>query len=148
VLLRAEKAGIKWPMDLSDKQLLSMLYPPNENKSSPPEPDMEYVFYEMKKKNVTLMLLWEEYKEQHPDGIMYTQFCDRYKSFKKNNQIEMHKEHKAREEVEVDWAGSKMSYVDQDTGEIKTAYIFVAVLPASAYPFALTAPFRRWMATD
>jgi transposase len=101
---------------------------------------MEYVFYEMKKKNVTLMLLWEEYKEQHPDGIMYTQFCDRYKSFKKNNQIEMHKEHKAGEEVEVDWAGSTMSYVDQDTGEIKTAYIFVAVLPASAYPFAHAYP--------
>lgn len=140
VLLRAEKAGIKWPIDFTDKQLLSMLYPPNEDKSSPPEPDMEYVFYEMKKKNVTLMLLWEEYKEQYPDGIMYTQFCDRYKGFKKDNQIEMHKEHKAGEEVEVDWAGSTMSYVDQDTGEIKTAYIFVAVLPASAYPFARAYP--------
>lgn len=102
VLLRAYRAGINWPVDFSDKQLLSMLYPPNENKSLPPEPDMEYVFYEMKKKNVTLMLLWEEYKEQHPDGIMYTQFCDRYKGFKKDNQIEMHKEHKAGEEVEVD----------------------------------------------
>lgn len=140
VLSRAEKSGVKWPVDLSDKQLLSMLYPPNENKSSPPEPNMEYVFFEMKKKNVTLMLLWEEYKEQHPDGIMYTQFCDRYKSFKMNNQIEMHKEHKAGEEVEVDWAGSTMSYVDGDTGEIRPAYIFVAVLPASAYPFAYAYP--------
>lgn len=127
VLMRAEKAEIKWPVDFTDKQLLSMLYPPNENKSSPPEPDMEYVFYEMKKKNVTLMLLWEEYKELHPDGIMYTQFCDRYKSFKKNNQIEMHKEHKAGEEVEVDWAGSTMSYVDQDTGEIKTAWLVFCI---------------------
>lgn len=140
VLTRAEKAGIKWPVDFCDKQLLSMIYPPNENKSALPEPDMEYVFFEMKKKSVTLMLLWEEYKEQHPDGIMYTQFCDRYKNFKKNNQIEMHKEHKAGEEVEVDWAGNTMSYADQDTGKIKTAYIFVAVLPASAYPFAYAYP--------
>jgi len=41
----------------------------------------------MKKKNVTLMLLWEEYKREHPDGIMYTQFCERYRKFKINNKI-------------------------------------------------------------
>lgn len=135
VLRRAEKAGITWPIELSDKQLMSALYPPVESKTSPPEPDMEYIFCEMKKKSVTLMLLWEEYKEKHPDGVMYTQFCERYKNFKKNNKISMHKEHKAGEEVEVDWAGNTMSYVDPETGEIKPAYIFVAVLPASAYPF-------------
>jgi transposase len=48
----------------------------------------------------------------------------------------MHKEHKGGEEVEVDWAGDIMSYVDRKTGEIKPAYVFVSVLPASAYPFA------------
>ncbi|MDD4680748.1 MAG: hypothetical protein PHP79_07710 [Clostridia bacterium] len=76
VLRRAEKAGITWPVGLNDKQLMSMLYPPLETKASPPEPDLEYVYREMKKKGVTLMLLWEEYKEEHPDGIMYTQFCE------------------------------------------------------------------------
>lgn len=136
ILGRAEKAGITWPIELSDKQLMSLLYPPIENKHSPPEPDMEYVFREMKKKGVTLMLLWEEYKEKYPDGMMYTQFCDRYRHFKKSNQISMHKEHKAGEEMEVDWAGNTMSYVDPETGEVKPAYVFVAVLPASAYPFA------------
>jgi transposase len=136
VLGRAEKAGIMWPIELSDKQLMSMLYPPFESKNSPSEPDMEYIFREMKKKSVTLMLLWEEYKEKYPDGIMYTQFCDRYRNFKKDNQISMHKEHKAGEEVEVDWAGDTISYVDRETGEIKPAYVFVSVLPASAYPFA------------
>jgi transposase len=136
VLRRAEKAEITWPIELSDKQLMSILYPPVESKTSPPEPDMEYVFCEMKKKSVTLMLLWEEYKEKHTNGVMYTQFCDRYRNFKKNNKISMHKEHKAGEEVEVDWAGNTMFYVEPETGEIKPAYIFVAVLPASAYPFA------------
>lgn len=135
VLGRTKKAGITWPIELSDKQLMSLLYPPVESKTSPPEPDMEYVFCEMKKKGVTLMLLWEECKEKHPDGIMYTQFCDRYRNFKKNNKISMHKEHKAGEEMDVDWAGTTMSYVETDTGEIKPAYIFVAVLPASSYPF-------------
>ncbi len=141
ILSRAEKAGITWPIDhLSDKQLMSALYPPTDGRTSPPEPDMEYIFSEMKKKSVTLMLLWEEYKEKHPDGIMYTQFCERYKNFKKDNKLSMHKEHKAGEEMEVDWAGNTLSYVDTSTGEIKTAYIFVAVLPASAYPFVYAYP--------
>jgi transposase len=119
---------------------MSALYPPTDGRTSPPEPDMEYIFSEMKKKSVTLMLLWEEYKEKHPDGIMYTQFCERYKNFKKDNKLSMHKEHKAGEEMEVDWAGNTLSYVDTSTGEIKTAYIFVAVLPASAYPFVYAYP--------
>lgn len=135
VLERAAKAGITWPIELSDKQLLSLLYPPAEKKASIPEPDMEYVFYEMKKKHTTLMLLWEEYKEKHPDGIMYTQFCERYRNFKKTNQLTMHIEHAAGEEMQVDWAGTTMSYVEPETGESKPAYLFVAVLPASAYPF-------------
>ena len=136
ILDRAEKAGITWSTDCNDKQLMSFLYPPIEKNDSTPEPDMEYVFREMRKKGVTLMLLWEEYKERHPEGIMYSQFCERYNNFKKDNKISMHKEHKAGEEVEVDWTGSTLSYVNAETGEVKEAYVFVAVLPASSYPFA------------
>ena len=93
ILKRAESAGIAWPIELNDKQLISLLYPPIEKEGLPPEPDIEYIFYEMKKKGVTLMLLWEEYKEKHPDGVMYTQFCERYRRFKKNNAITLHIEH-------------------------------------------------------
>jgi len=85
ILIRAKNAEIMWPIDLSDKQLMSRLYPPAETKISVHKPDMEYIFQEMKKKKVTLMLLWEEYKEKHPGGIMYTQFCDRYREFKKRS---------------------------------------------------------------
>lgn len=135
ILMRAKRAEIVWPIDLSDKQLMSKLYPPTETKTSVHKPDMEYIFCEMKKKKVTLMLLWEEYKEKHPGGIMYTQFCNRYRKFKKVNKISLHKEHKAGEEMEVDWAGDHISYVKPGTGEIIAASLFVAVLPASAYPF-------------
>ncbi len=72
VLERAKEAKIGWPLDLNDKELISLLYPPTQNQCMIPEPDMEYIFYEMKKKHLTLMLLWEEYKEAHPDGMMYT----------------------------------------------------------------------------
>jgi transposase len=143
VLKRAEKAKIGWPLDLNDKELISLLYPPTQNQSAAPEPDMEYIFYEVKKKHLTLMLLWEEYKEAHPDGIMYTQFCTRYREFKKQNKLTMHIEHKAGEEMQVDWAGSTMPYIDKITGESKKAYIFVAVLPASAYPFVYAYSHRK-----
>ena len=115
---------------------MQKLYPPIERKESLVEPDVEYIFQEMKKENVTLTLLWEEYKEQHPEGLMYTQFCERYRQFKKANKLVMRKEHKAGNEVETDWAGSTVAYVDRETGEIKEAYIFVVVLPASSYTFA------------
>lgn len=135
VLERAEKANIKWPLDLNDKKLMSLLYPPIEKPPAVLEPDMEYVFYEMKKKGLTLMLLWEEYKEKYPHGLMYTQFCQRYRDFKKSNRLTMHIEHKAGEEGQVDWAGQTVPYIDTATGEVKAAVVFVAVLPASAYPF-------------
>ncbi len=135
LLDRAEKVGISWPIELKDRELISLLYPPGSVRDKLAEPNMEYVFGEMKRKNVTLIILWEEYKEQHPDGIMYSQFRDRYHKLKKQNHLTLHKEHKAGEEVEVDWAGTTMSYVNPKTGEIMDAYIFVAVLPASNYPF-------------
>jgi transposase len=143
VLGRAEKAKLSWPIDLNDKELMSLLYPPALKPPTFPEPDMEYVFYEMKKKHVTLMLLWEEYKETYPYGLMYSQFCSRYRDFKKANKLTMHIEHKAGEEVQVDWAGYRVPYVDRNIGEKKVAYIFVAVLPASAYPFVYAYSHRK-----
>lgn len=136
VLKRAKNANIAWPCYLNDKELLSLIYPPTETHSKTIEPDLNYVFNEMKKKNVTLILLWEEYKRDNLDGLMYTQFCERYRNFKKTNQISMHIEHKAGEEMQVDWAGSTIPYIEPSSGQEKQAYIFVSVLPASAYPFA------------
>lgn len=135
-LKRAQNANISWPCDLSDKELVSLIYPPVETRNKATEPDLNYVFCEMKRKNVTLMLLWEEYKRDTPNGLMYTQFCERYRDFKKINQISMHIEHKAGEEMQVDWAGSTIPYIEPSSGEAKQAYVFVSVLPASAYPFA------------
>jgi len=135
VLKRAKNASISWPCYLNDKELLSLIYPPSEARNKAIEPDLNYIFNEMKKKNVTLMLLWEEYKRDNPDGLMYTQFCERYRNFKKTNQISMHIEHKAGEEMQVDWAGSTIPYIEPSSGQKKEAYIFVSVLPASSYPF-------------
>ncbi|GHU09426.1 integrase [Spirochaetia bacterium] len=132
ILSRVKEAGIHDPQTLSSKELGSILYPPSgEAVGSKSEPDIERIDREMKKKGVTLMLLWEEYREAHPDGLMYTQFCSRYREYRKKNQVYLRKVYKAGERLLVDWAGLTMQYTE---GAVEhKAYIFVATLPASSY---------------
>ena len=136
-LSKAKATGLRFDelLSLEDKALVAKLYPPIPTSKEKDEPNLEYVYQELKKPNVTLMLLWEEYKSKHPNGLMYTQFCERYREFKKANQITMHKEHKAGESMEVDWAGKSLWYKNVKTKTDQKASIFVSVLPASSYPF-------------
>lgn len=53
---------------------------------------------------MTLTLLWEEYKTVHPDRLMYTQFCEQYRAFRIQNNVNMRKIYKAGERVMVGWA--------------------------------------------
>jgi len=134
IITKARDTGITYPITLNNKELGSILYPPAQSAGAGKyaEPDVEYIHREMKKKGVTLTLLWEEYKEAHPDGFMFTQFCKRYRDFRKQNDIYMRKVYKAGERVMVDWAGLTMSFTDK-FGELHIVYVFVASLPASAY---------------
>jgi transposase len=137
-LRRAAHAGLSWPLgELGDEELTQKLYPEGQTNQSEPEypmPDWGKMNTEKRQKGVTLRLLWQEYKEQHPDGYQYSQFCEHYQRWKKQ-QVEpsMHKEHKGGEEMEVDYAGLKMQMIDPETGEIVKISVFVATLPASHY---------------
>ena len=141
VLAKARAAGIGSPAHMSNKELGSILYPPKERggEAGHAEPDMEYVHREMQRSGVTLTLLWEEYKTEHADGLMFTQFCARYRAFRKTNDVYMRKVYKAGERLMVDWAGETMRYTDA-AGEEQKVYLFVATLPASSYMFV--EPFR------
>jgi transposase len=87
-------------------------------------------------KHVTMLLLWTEYKEQHPEGYQYSQFCDLYKQWSKKLSLTMRQEHKAGEKIFIDYAGSTVDIVDSDTGAVKTAQIFVSCLGGSSYVYA------------
>jgi transposase len=130
VLSRVKDSGVGDPLSLDAKELGSIIYPPAREKNKA-EPDCAYIDTEMKKKGITLNVLWEEYKMQNPDGYMYTRFCDKYREYRKKNAVYMRKMYKAGEKMMVDWAGLTMKY--WEAGLEKTAYIFVAVLPASSY---------------
>ena len=142
---RAEAAGIQSADEYTETELEKTLFPEKHavGEADSDEPDMGYIFGELSKKHVTRQLLWEEYKLEHPDGLMYSQFCERIKSARETDEIDYHKIHKAGEECEVDWAGTGISYYDVQGKQWRSAALFVAVLPASAYPFVHAYPDQK-----
>jgi len=86
---------------------------------------------------VTKQLLWQEYRQCHPDdGYSYAQFCHRYRVWLGCQQRSMRQIHRAGEKLFVDYCGPTMAIVNPDTGECRQAQLFVAVLGASNYTFA------------
>ena len=97
---------------------------------------MEYLYREMKKKGVTLQLLWHEYREANPDGYQYSRFCYHYSQWVEKLDLCLRQEYRAGEKLFVDYAGQTMELTDPETGEIQEIQIFVATLGASNYTFA------------
>jgi transposase len=91
---------------------------------------------ELKRKGVTLQLLWLEYKTQHPDGYQYTQFCEHYRTWAATLGPALRQVHGAGERVFVDYAGPTMPVFDGPTGEERAAQVFVAALGASHLLYA------------
>ena len=138
-LKRAENAGLTWPLPegMDDSQLERKLYPKSTGYNTPKSlPDMAWIHKELSKPGVTLQLLWEEYKADHPAGYQYTQFCKLYRRWEKKLDLVLRQTHKAGEKLFVDFAGQTYPVHHPKTGEIREAHIFVAVMGASSYAYA------------
>lgn len=137
---RAHETGISWPLpaEMTDAKLQKLLHI-EPAAGAYKQPDYEQVHREMAKSGVTLSLLWSEYCErcrQNGDvPFMYTQFCKYYRDYAAVNKATMHIERKPGEQMEVDWAGQTLGIIDNTTGEIIPAYVFVAVLACSGYAY-------------
>ena len=90
---------------LSEEALEKMLFRREQSATNRPEPDCQYLHVEMRKTGVTLQLLWEEYRKEHADGLGYTQFCERYRTFVRKINVSMRQTHKAGEKGYVDYSG-------------------------------------------
>ena len=100
-------------------------------------PDGVMMHQELKKKGVTLQLLWEEYRARDPEhSYRYAQFCVHYRTYRDSLARSLRQTHRAGEKLFVDYAGQTVPVIDGDSGEIHTAQIFVAVLGASNYTYA------------
>ena len=146
-LARAQRAGLGWPLpeDMDDAALEARLFakaeaPPS---ASRPLPDWALVHHELRRKGVTLQLLWLEYKERFPDGYQYTQFCRYYRTWQGRLDLVMRQEHHAGEKLFVDFSGMTIPIVDPGTGEVWQAELFVAVLGASNYTYAEALPSQE-----
>ncbi len=138
-LRRAREAGITYPLPegLDDAAIESRLFPPVVSAEVVRfEPDWAKVHQEMRGKSVTLDLLWQEYKAQHPDGYRYSWFCERYRKWAGKLSVSMRQTHTPGEKLFVDYAGQTLPIIDGATGEIRQAQLFVAVLGASNYTYA------------
>ncbi len=137
---RAAQLNItSWPLAASwDEQSLHQAF--FNTKAQPKRyalPDWSIVQQELRPKTMTLQLLWEEYKERHPEGYYsYNHYCRQYKSWLKCQKPSMRQNHKAGEKLFVDYCGPTMNIVDPSTGECRTAQVFVAVMGASNYTYA------------
>jgi transposase len=137
-LARARAAGVSWPLpvELTEQELYDKLFLPVSTASADrPHPDWEVIHRELRKKGMTLQLLWREYRDEQPLGLGYSQFCSYYKRFLKAITPVMRQTHKAGEKSFVDYAGMKMPWFNAITGEIHEAEIFVGCLGASQLIF-------------
>ena len=138
-LERFETSGLSWPLSetINDSELDARLFPkPKDAGCNRSMPSMKYLHGELKKKGVTLQLLWYEYKQQHPDGYQYSYFCDLYQKWSGKLDVSLRQHHKAGEKLFVDYAGQTVPVKNAETGEIIKAQIFIATLGSSNYTFA------------
>ncbi|WP_415076889.1 IS21 family transposase [Legionella sp.] len=144
-LARGKTAGYSWPFPegLSEETLYEKLFLPTVQIKNRPLPEWEHVHKELRKKGVTLRLLWREYRDTHPTGVGYTQFCHYYGDYKKTITPVMRQIHQAGEKCFVDYAGMKMPWIDVSTGELQEAEVFVGCLGASQYTFVEATKTQR-----
>ena len=146
-LERVEEAGIGWPLPegLDEDQFQELLFP-NASEGFRPSrvlPDMEQVHKELRRKHVTLRLLWEEYRAEYPGGYGYTQFCEYYKRWKARLDVTLRQVHAAGEKTFLDWAGQTLEWHDPQTGQLCPGFLFVAILGASNYTYAEAFPDQQ-----
>ncbi len=146
----ARVAGVDWALaqSLNDEELQARLYKPAVARESRHlEPDHAHIHRELCRPGVTLQLLWEEYQQQHSgQAYKYSAFCEKYKAWARRLQRSMRQTHTGGDKLFVDYAGQTVPVVDADTGEIRPAQVFVAVLGASNYTYACATASQK--ATD
>lgn len=137
-LYRARTSGLdlhsalKW----SESELHERLFMPSQAPCFKRKyPDWEQVHAELRKKGMTLMLLWREYRDHQPDGVGYSRFCEHYQRYVKQISPVMRQTHKAGEKTFVDYAGMTVPWIEPATGEIHEAQVFVGSLGASQFTF-------------
>src|SRR5438552_16504316 len=144
-LKRAKAAEVGWPLPSGwdQERLDQALYgtrPGTASRETAAErtpPDFASIQQELQTHaHLTLLLVWQEYREANPAGYGYSRFCELYQRWRKHLDVVLRQEHPAGEKVFVDYAGATIPIHDPQGGEVRQAALFVAVLGASNYTYA------------
>lgn len=153
-LQRAQAAGLSWPLPegIADAELAARLLKPVDSPPastrSKPLPDWSVVHEELRRKGVTLQLLWREYRQAHPEGYERSQFCQLYRDWAKTLDPVLRQVHEPGQKLFVDWAGLKVPIHDTE-GSVSQASVFVAVLGFSNQTYVEAFPnekLEHWIA--
>jgi transposase len=138
----AQAANVKWPVpeEWGDQQIEQALFPQRPAPAvwrKHPEPDWARIHQELQThKDLTLQLVWQEQRESDPEGYGYSRFCELYRRWLQKLDLVLRQEHRAGEKMFVDYAGATIPIHDPQSGDVRPAAVFVAVLGASSYTFA------------
>lgn len=135
---KAVRAELSWPLpsDLDDLKLEALLYAQSSESIAKQRADWEYTYKELKRKGVTLQLLWYEYKSQYPQGLSYSRYCVLYNRWLNKLEVCLRQSYKYGEKTFVDYAGMTVPIISNiNTGEVTAAQIFVAILAASNFTY-------------
>ena len=136
-LARAKDIGWPLPAEMDDAELVHQLLPERTAPERFVEPDYAEIHQELKRKGVTLQLLWSEYTATHGSkAYRYSQYCEHYRQWRKRQKRSMRQRHLAGEKLFIDYCGPTVDVIDRSSGEVRRAQIFVAVLGASSYTYA------------
>jgi len=131
---------------MTDEALQALLYPKKVAATRKPEPDWEAVSIELsRRKNLNLQYIWEEYRKVDPDGLSYSQYCARYRAYrKKQERLSLHEERIAGQIMQVDWIGNVLPCVyDPKTGIAQDAHFFASALGVSGFPYVEAFPDEK-----
>jgi transposase len=138
-LERARAAGLSWPLPegQDEEAVENLLFPRPEAEKPYPVPDYRHIDEELRTHaNLTLQLLWEEYRRAHDNGCCYSRFCVLYRRWKKKQEVVLRQQHTPGEKLFLDWAGATIPIYDRQSGNVIEASLFVAVLGYSSYAYA------------
>lgn len=129
--------GLPWPLppELDEAALEARLYPPPAPARDYPVPDFAALHAELARPGVTRMLLWQEYKAAHPEGLQYTAFCNQYRRWRSTQEPVLRQVHAPGDKLFVDYAGQTVPIVDRRTGEERPAQVFIGALGCSNYTY-------------
>ena len=111
-LAASTAAGVTWPEagEWDEAEIERKLYPQQPTPEfwrKHREPEWPAIQRELQRhQDLTLQLIWEEYRINHGEGYSYSRFCELYRVWLNKLDLVLRQEHRAGEKMFVDYAGA------------------------------------------